>query len=182
MLLEEEPPPQESVTTATSWGTATTRQAGILAMNVAARDPAMFQLVCDNISKVFPCMVIADPKLHKKEEYNNEGEEEDNKYDDEDVNVVIFASDFDITSLSIANVKQRLHQSLEHLEDDENGETRELKADLEQSLLDAISRPTKSLLAATQPNSANLNNNNNNKKKGGQNNKKQRSKKKGKKK
>ena len=150
---------------------------GILAMNVAARDPAMLGLVCDNISKVFPSMVIADPHLQ------DDQDQDDDDNDEKDVNVVIFASvRQDLSKLSMAQVQQGLRHALVG-----HAENAELVADLEQSLLDAISRPTTTnstndTMAVPIPSSAtknrpNNNNNNKNHKKG-----KQKGKKKGKKK
>ncbi|KAL7561358.1 hypothetical protein ACA910_001463 [Epithemia clementina (nom. ined.)] len=188
------PPPVATTSSTTSDSDATSEPpkpnspqyqgGGILAMNVAARDPAMLALVCDNIQKVFKCMVIADPNLDKKYSSGDSDDDEGEQDDDENVNVVIFASVHeDITKLSIAHVKQRLQHAMKHVDD------AELKSDLEQSLLDAISRPTTSSTASKAAKSSNFtdtsNRNSNNKKKNGpnnSNNKKQGGKKKGKKK
>lgn len=55
---------------------------GILAINVSARDPTVFQQVCENVESVFPHLLLSQKCTDMEE-------------DEEDLNVVLFASQND---------------------------------------------------------------------------------------
>lgn len=87
------------------------KNTGVLAINVSARDPTMFQDVCKAVRSVFPSVILS------KRCFSKEGDNDDDDAEKEDLNVVVFASRRPDESLpSPRELANRVTLRIQHLQ------------------------------------------------------------------